>query len=430
MDKWIYILDMALSYGITGYIMFRFMSEVYDRKYKEKFKYFISFLLFVIIAIGLNILGIPILKITFLLLSLCLVSYSLFIFDKKWMLIYDFVFALYIIFSDVISVVIVSLIMDTTIEGVEESFNFLFLSGICNQIILLCGFYIFVSIFKKNELNTLKIVQNIFLMLLAVFEISVLYYFYITIQQSSSGIALAYICFGFIGLDIYLVYLFEAISKRYQLERDMDLKEQQVMMQNTYYKSIEAQYDYSRRLIHDMKNHMQTFEELYANDNGDMAHSYARTIYRKMDELGSRFKCSNRFLTIIINNKLIKCDENSIDVMLEVEDIDIGFMDFFDVTTIFSNLLDNAIDACLELPIDKRHISLRIFKFNDFITVVICNSYNGKVNNKNNELKSTKQGEHMGVGLKNVKTAIEKYNGTIQYKIEEEFKVKILISAS
>lgn len=183
-------------------------------------------------------------------------------------------------------------------------------------------------------------------------------------------------------------------------------------------------------MIHDMKNHMQTFEELYANDNGDMAHSYARTIYRKMDELGSRFKCSNRFLTIIINNKLIKCDENSIDVMLEVEDIDIGFMDFFDVTTIFSNLLDNAIDACLELPIDKRHISLRIFKFNDFITVVICNSYNGKVNNKNNELKSTKQGEHMGVGLKNVKTAIEKYNGTIQYKIEEEFKVKILISAS
>lgn len=132
MDKWIYILDMALSYGITGYIMFRFMSEVYDRKYKEKFNYFISFLLFVIIAIGLNILGIPILKITFLLLSLCLVSYSLFIFDKKWMLIYDFVFALYIIFSDVISVVIVSLIMDTTIEGVEESFNFLFLSGICN----------------------------------------------------------------------------------------------------------------------------------------------------------------------------------------------------------------------------------------------------------------------------------------------------------
>lgn len=424
MDKWIYVLDMALSYGITGYIMFRFMSEVYDRKYGENFKYFISFLVFVVAAIGLNILGIPIFKIIFLLISLCLISYSLFIFDKKWMLIYDFVFALYIIFSDVISVVIVSLIMDTTIEGVEESFNFLFLSGICNQIILLCGFYIFVSIFKKNELNTLKIVQNIFLMLLAVFEISVLYYFYITIQQNSSGIALAYICFGFIGLDIYLVYLFEAISKRYQLEREMDLKEQQVIMQNTYYKSIEAQYDYSRRLIHDMKNHMQTVEELYANDNGDMAQSYARTIYRKMDELGSRFKCSNRFLTIIINNKLIKCDENDINVTLKIEDVGIEFMDFFDVTTIFSNLLDNAIDACLELSVDERHIEIKLFKFNDFITIVVCNSYNGKIDYKNNELKSTKEGEHMGVGLKNVKAAIEKYNGSIQYKAEEMFRVK------
>lgn len=62
MDKWIYILDMVLSYGITGYIMFQFMFEMYLPKYKEKWKYITIFFLFVIGAVYFNRLNIPIFK--------------------------------------------------------------------------------------------------------------------------------------------------------------------------------------------------------------------------------------------------------------------------------------------------------------------------------------------------------------------------------
>ena len=78
-------------------------------------------------------------------------------------------------------------------------------------------------------------------------------------------------------------------------------------MQNNYYHVIETQYDRSRRLIHDMRNHMQTLEELYSIGNTKEADDYAKTILSSMDRMGSRFKCTNRVLNIIMNDKIWLC---------------------------------------------------------------------------------------------------------------------------
>lgn len=99
------------------------------------------------------------------------------------------------------------------------------------------------------------------------------------------------------------------------------------------------------------------------------------------------------------------------------------------MTTIFSNLLDNAIEACSKVPIERRKIDLTVYKFNEFITISIRNPYNGKLVWDKDSLVSTKGGKHMGLGLKNVKSAVEKYEGTMQRKSDEgRFEVKILMS--
>lgn len=221
----------------------------------------------------------------------------------------------------------------------------------------------------------------------------------------------------------------EAISQKYELEKEINLREQQATMQNRYYQSIEMQYDHSRRLIHDMKNHMQTLEELYNSGSGREAKHYAQTILDSMDALSGRFKCKNRILTIIINDKILKCDEEGIEISTRVEDLDFDFIDPFDMTTIFSNLLDNAIEACSRLSIEKRKIELKVYKFNGFITISVRNPYKGKLIWDKDSLVSTKGGKHMGLGLKNVSFAIEKYDGAIQRKNDQGyFEIKILMS--
>ena len=77
----------------------------------------------------------------------------------------------------------------------------------------------------------------------------------------------------------------------------------------------------------------------------------------------------------------------------------------------------------------KRKIFLKVFKFNQFITLSIRNRYNGKLILDKDNLVSTKGGKHMGLGLKNVRSAVEKYDGTMQRKCDDEFfEVKILLS--
>lgn len=429
MDKWIYTIDMFLSYGISGYVLFKFLFELFKPKYR-RIIYIIAFVLFVIVAIGINQLEIPLLRSIYGIIATCLISISLFSSpSKRKILGAGMLFFIYMMMMDALSVLIFTLFSGHTIEMTMENNLYLLICGLINEVMLLCFYRPILGIMVRHKFDSISKQQNIFLVVLAIFEIAMLNYISIIVDTTFSSVILTVLSAGFLALDIYLIYLFEAISQKFALENEMELRDQQLSMQSNYYHRIETQYDNSRRLIHDMKNHMQTLEELYSSGSGLEAKHYAQTILESMDAFSGRFKCKNRILTIIINDKILKCDEQGIEINTQVEDIDFDFIEPFDMTTIFSNLLDNAIEACLKVPIEKRKIDLRVYQFNEFITISVRNTYNGKLVWDKDSLASTKGGKHMGLGLKNVKSAVEKYEGTMQRKSDDEhFEVKILMS--
>ncbi|MBO1702795.1 sensor histidine kinase [Eubacterium callanderi] len=431
MENVFYWGNLVLSYGVTGYVMFQFMDEMYSPKYKEKWKYIAFYLLFVIGAISFNRIGIPILKTLYGMIAMCAISLALFKSrSKKLILIYSLIYFLYIIWIDVLSVLAVTVITKLTISIVKETSGLLFVTGLCGQLLMLGSYKLVIALCQKHKIRTIATKQNIFLIILALFEVILITYIALQIEENSNGFILMIVTLCLLGLDLYLIKLFEDISQKYQLEKEMDLRDQQMLMQATYYQSIETQYDHSRRLIHDMKNHMQTLEELYSSGSGIEAKNYAQTILESMDALSGRFKCKNRILTIIINDKILKCDEQGIEIDTQVEDLDFGFIDPFDMTTIFSNLLDNAIEACSKILVEKRKIDLKVYRFNGFVTISVRNPYKGKLVWEKDSLVSTKGGNHMGLGLKNVASAVEKYDGTMQRKSDKGyFEVKILMSS-
>lgn len=420
---------MVLSYGVSGYVLLKFMIEMFEAKYK-KGAYVVSWALFVGLSILLNMSGLAFIKSIYGILSACVIGIILFkAKNKKRIVGVAIFFFLYLFMIDTLSVLFFTVFSGKTIETVRSNIMFLFICGLGNQIMLLCCYKPIVSLMKKHKFDTINAQQNLFLIILALFEILLLIYIMSFIDRTSSGIVLTIMMLGFLGLDIYLIYLFETISQKHELEKEMDLREQQELMQTNYYHSLEMQYDHSRRLIHDMKNHMQTLEELYNSGSGVEAKKYTKTIVETVDRIAGRFKCRNRTLTIIINDKILKCDEYAIGIDLEVEDIDFEFMEPFDITTIFSNLLDNAIEACSRLKKEERIIKIRVFKFKDFLTINIYNKYDGSLIWDKSNLVSTKDGKHMGLGIKNVQSAIVRYDGTLKIQSSDNyFDVKILLS--
>ena len=99
-----------------------------------------------------------------------------------------------------------------------------------------------------------------------------------------------------------------------------------------------------------------------------------------------------------------------------------AFIDAMDLTTIFGNLIDNAIEACEEVKDDKK-IFLSMGQVHEMICVKINNSC-GNVE-WNGDMPISRKGRNGGIGLKNVKRCIEKYDGSIKMKQEnKEFIVE------
>lgn len=58
------------------------------------------------------------------------------------------------------------------------------------------------------------------------------------------------------------------------------------------------------------------------------------------------FKCSNEILSIVMSQKIISAETENIKVHTEIEDLLLDFIVDIDITAIFANLWDNAIEAC------------------------------------------------------------------------------------
>ncbi len=59
-------------------------------------------------------------------------------------------------------------------------------------------------------------------------------------------------------LNIYVTHIFDAISKNNTLKNEVKLYHQQSELQHRYYDNLENKYKESRKLIHDIRNHLQS----------------------------------------------------------------------------------------------------------------------------------------------------------------------------
>lgn len=217
-------------------------------------------------------------------------------------------------------------------------------------------------------------------------------------------------------LNIYIIYLFYNVGRAVKLEKDLELLEQKSEMQFRYYEELEEKYRSSRKLIHDMRNHLHAIEELYGSEEKE-AKAYVKDLHQMLNTMGQKYYTDNRMLNIILNDKIRRAEKEGVEVEVKIGAIDLQSMRDIDITTIFSNLLDNAIEAAATAE-TKKWVEIRADRFHDFHIIKMTNT-------KGVERK--KEG-HMGVGLENIRNALGKYEGKMEVKEEEnDYRVVITI---
>ena len=137
--------------------------------------------------------------------------------------------------------------------------------------------------------------------------------------------------------------------------------------------------------------------------------------------------CDNVILNIILNDKKEYCERNGIVLEFSADGIQLDFMDAIDITTIYGNLLDNAVEACEKA--EEKKVVLRIYPFHGFIFTHLSNSFAEKLQKDRRGKLISQKGRGHGIGLENVETAIKKYNGEMQYIQEKDwFTIELMLS--
>lgn len=202
------------------------------------------------------------------------------------------------------------------------------------------------------------------------------------------------------------------------------------MLTEEKYKEIQLLYTNNSKLYHDLNNHLNVLYQLLNVSDIKAAKDYLQEVSEPIQQLTQKNWTENTIINVILNakadtmkSKRIVFDYNiDIPSHIPVQDSDL--------CTILANLLDNAIEAA-EKSSSQRRIQVLIKKINDFLLIKISNTCvnTPAATSLNSKLPETDKPDKQlhGWGLKNVETAVKKYNGTINFSHSEPNTVSVKI---
>lgn len=287
-----------------------------------------------------------------------------------------------------------------------------YLIAVFKSILQLFTLPLFCRLLKKRYAKDQKNLKIGGMMLIPLFSMVLMFLFMVCGDAFFAAHTFGYvwvIAFSLIILVIngYSLYFWYDVSANQELKNRLELTQRQNDLTYQYYGELEENYAKSRKIIHDIRNHIHMLEQLGKMEE---AKGYFTDVHEMLDALGLKVFCENRMLNIVLNDKCrhLLPEEFS----CNLTDVGLYFLSDLDVTAIFANLLDNALEAG-EGEKDFK-LCIQGEEIQDFTVVKISNTFHGVCEKGH----STKPG-HEGLGLMNVRQAVEKYHGEMHIAWEE-----------
>ncbi len=415
---------------ITAAVFYTFVYIVLGRLYSQRTEDIrIRLPIFAAAAAGLaaiGSIGISALSAAYAVLSTVLLNFFLYRTKDKSFVLYDVIIVIFSVISGMLTELLLSAALNMRLDSLnDDMWKLLAVAGMYG-ILMFFFCRIFLFFIHRRNIKTIRYQELVFFIVLFSGEILLLKFItdnitlYGTLFDAAflnGAYELAVILLSLFALDMYLAYLLDKLSQSYLLEKQYELVEQQSRLQLEAYRNLSEKYADSRKVIHDVKKHIASLEGLIQTDPQE-AIKYKALMEKELNKLLPVFDFDDPILNVVLNSKRVLAEKNNIKFTLDIRFSRLDFMTELDRTAIVSNLLDNAFEACEELPEDMRFVNFGIIRHNDLILIYTENGY-GMLKQDGGNFLSTKD-EHSGLGLSIVRSAAEKYNGYLSVRTEND----------
>lgn len=421
------ISNYNLFYIITNifdvYIVYKFMSAFFDRKDSNRqleiISYAFYFFSFTSVYLFLNI---PIVTLLCNIIVLFLVSFNYKTSLKRRILAISLIYIILISIESIVALMFGYL--DFSIFSKNDEF-----SSIAGMIIVKILLYI-AALFINNYKNIKNKTVISYSYWIAIFFIPLTSLFIILtiIEMAADNVyKIISVIVSLLFVNFFIFYLYDNLSEQ-QEERFEKLR---LLQQNNYYHKqfelMKTSLKSTRSFKHDMKNHLAVLKLLVEKNEQNEAMKHIEQMTDAFITAKEYAQSGNVIIDSILNFKLQEAVLHGISVSLELYIPEQLSITSFDMSIILGNLLDNAINACYKLEKDKR-LDLKIKYKRGRLLIKISNTYNGNLNYIGDRLiTSNEDKENHGMGIKNIKFALDKYNGEMEIEHTENIFTVILL---
>ena len=160
----------------------------------------------------------------------------------------------------------------------------------------------------------------------------------------------------FSNILIYVGYhQTQKINQRYL---SLQLAKQKDEAEAAYFKTLEEHHDQQRVLLHDIRRHLTAIKGIAQNLNAGEVVDYVTNIENLPALRNKVHYCENSMMNVVLSRYKELCQEKNIPFSIDVRFKPYDFLAPHDVTVIFGNLLENAVEAAEEAP--DPYVELRV----------------------------------------------------------------------
>ncbi|MCM1302877.1 MAG: GHKL domain-containing protein [Lachnospiraceae bacterium] len=182
----------------------------------------------------------------------------------------------------------------------------------------------------------------------------------------------------------------------------------------TYLYTVESNYQRTRELWHDLRNHISLLHLLLQEEKYEQMRDYLNVFGEEVDRIALPVKSGNLIADAVLADKSARAKRENIALELELCDLTGLPLKPDEICSLFGNLLDNATEECLRVSGERKILITCRMRERDFYFSV-RNTLAEKGTPQETPLASRKSDRENvvghGLGLRSVERVVNRYGG-------------------
>lgn len=214
-------------------------------------------------------------------------------------------------------------------------------------------------------------------------------------------------------------------KEQIRLEEKNKMLENMIIEKANQQKIAKETIDLINMKAHDMKNQIAVLKGL----NKQEQNTYIEEISKTVDIYNNIAKTGNEVLDIVLTQKSLLCSSKKIKFTYICDGKIFQSFDSSDISALFANLIDNAIEGVEKEDINNRIIKLNVSLKGSFVTIHVENYCPHEVTFKKGlPLTTKKDKNNHGFGVQSIMYIAQKYKGNATFSYKDHiFSANIIL---